>query len=253
MKLAISGKGGVGKTTICAHLIQALSDMGRRVLAIDADPSPHLGRVLGFPGLDTVIPIAEMKDLLQERSQKNGPFYKLNPKVNDLPERFIIEHNNIKLMVLGSIQEGGSGCACADNAVLRSLLNILLLSKDEDIVLDMEAGVEHLGRGTIATVDFLTVVVQPYRGSIETAEKILRLSDDLHLKDVLFIANNIADDDDIDFIHNSLGVKPVASFPASKDVRMAERQGRAITSSSDDFMAVAKGLISRLLSGDIPR
>ncbi len=251
MKLAIGGKGGVGKTTICAHIIKELSMRGRSVLAIDADPSPHLGRLLGFSGLDSITPIAEMKDLLQERSEKNGPFYKINPKVDDLPDRFMLEQYGIKLMVLGSIQQAGVGCACADNAVLRSLLNLLLLSPNEDIVLDMEAGVEYLGRGTIVGVDYFLVVVQPYRGSIETAIKILRLSKELKLSNVLFIANQVVTKDDIDFISNSLGQLPIVSYPDVNDIKLFERKSKPVWLASKEFQKVTKELIDKLITGEV--
>ncbi|MGC9021867.1 MAG: ArsA-related P-loop ATPase, partial [Dissulfurimicrobium sp.] len=223
MKIAISGKGGVGKTTVSAFIIKALAEMGREVLAIDADPSPHLARVLGFKGANAVTPIAEMRELLQERSERDGPFYRLNPKVNDLPERFMLKEGNIKLMVLGAIREGGGGCACSDNAVLRALLNMLLLGPDEDIVLDMEAGVEHLGRGTIKAVDHLLVVVQPYLGSLETAIKIKALAHDINIRHLAVIANNIKNQADLSYIKEHLGMDPIGIFHASEEVAAAER------------------------------
>ncbi len=246
MKIAISGKGGVGKTTISAFLIKALESMGRRVLAIDADPSPHLARVLGFENASGIRPIAEMQELLQERSERNGPFYKLNPKVDDLPEKFMQQKGNIRLMVVGAIQQGGAGCACADNAVLRSLLNILLLSPDEDIVLDMEAGVEHLGRGTIATVDHLLVVVQPYKGSLETAKKIQKLAEDLGLDHPEFVANNVSDEEDLQFIVSELGRQPVAVFYASKDVQRAERASQPLPEACPKCLEAARELVEGL-------
>ncbi len=246
MKIAISGKGGVGKTTISAFLIKALDGMGRKVLAIDADPSPHLARVLGFENASGIRPIAEMQELLQERSERNGPFYKLNPKVDDLPEKFMQQKGNIRLMVVGAIQQGGAGCACADNAVLRSLLNMLLLSPDEDIVLDMEAGVEHLGRGTIATVDHLLVVVQPYRGSLETAKKIQKLAEDLGLNHLEFVANNVSDEEDLQFIVSELGRQPVAVFYASKDVQRAERASRPLPEACPKCLEAARELVEGL-------
>ena len=246
MKIAVSGKGGVGKTTISAFIIKALEDMGRKVLAIDADPSPHLARVLGFQNADNIRPIAEMQELLQERSERNGPFYKLNPKVDDLPEKFMQQQGNVKLMVVGAIQQGGSGCACADNAVLKSLLNMLLLSKDEDIVLDMEAGVEHLGRGTIATVDHLLVVVQPYKGSLETAKKIKKLAEDLGLTHLEFVANNVTNQEDLDFIIKELGKEPIVVFHASNEVKKAERSSQPLPSACPECLKTAKELINRL-------
>ena len=246
MKIAVSGKGGVGKTTVAAFLVKALGDRGRRVLAIDADPSPHLAMALDFPRAEEICPIAEMQGLIQERSERDGPFYRLNPRVNDLPERFIREKGNIKLMVLGAIQQGGAGCACAENAVLRTLLNTLLLSRDEDMVIDMEAGVEHLGRGTVASVDCLLVVIQPYRGSLETANKILALGRDLKMKHLKIVANQVHGREDLDYIQENLGVKPIGVFFTSEGIREAERSGLPIYEADHTFGKSAGDLLTVL-------
>ncbi|MGQ9498781.1 MAG: ATP-binding protein [Dissulfurimicrobium sp.] len=251
MKIAISGKGGVGKTTVSAFLIKALAERGRDVLAIDADPSPHLARALGFKGADAIIPIAEMRELLQERSERDGPFYRLNPRVSDLPERFMLKEGNVKLMVLGAIREGGGGCACADNVVLKTLLNTLFLGSDEDIVLDMEAGVEHLGRGTIKAVDHLLVVVQPYLGSLKTAIKIKALAHDLGIRDIMVIANNIKGSNDLSYIKEHLDADPVGIFYASDEVIAAERASMPIYETSPGLKASAKEVIKRLLEEDV--
>ncbi len=250
MKIAICGKGGVGKSTICAFVIKALEKRGHKVLAIDADPSPHLARLLAFSEADKITPIAEMKDLLMERSQRQGAFYSLNPKVEDLPEKFMLTKGNIKLMVLGAIQQGGAGCACAENTVLRTLLNILLLSPEEDIVVDTEAGVEHLGRGTIVSVDHLLVVVQPYRGSLETAKKIKNLAQDLRLRHLYFVANNIRDKEDLVFIQEGLSTKVIGTFPWSRQVMVAERQESSICESSPEMLIAAERLVTRLENED---
>jgi len=246
VKIAVSGKGGAGKTAIAAFLIQALADRDRQVLAIDADPSPHLARALDFPQAEEIRPIAEMRDLIQERSERDGPFYRLNPKVSDLPERFMRQKGNIKLMVLGAIQQGGAGCACADNAVLRTLLNILLLSPNEDIVIDMEAGVEHLGRGTIASVDHLLIVIQPYRGSLETASKILALGKDLKINHLGIVANQVHGLEDLNYIQDYSGVKPIGVFPDSDEVREAERTGAPIYNADSAFGKSARDLLNIL-------
>jgi len=246
VKIAVSGKGGAGKTAIAAFLIQALADRDRQVLAIDADPSPHLARALDFPQAEEIRPIAEMRDLIQERSERDGPFYRLNPKVSDLPERFMRQKGNIKLMVLGAIQQGGAGCACADNAVLRTLLNILLLSPNEDIVIDMEAGVEHLGRGTIASVDHLLIVIQPYRGSLETASKILALGKDLKINHLGIVANQVHGLEDLNYIQDHSGVKPIGVFPDSDEVREAERTGAPIYNADSTFGKSARDLLNIL-------
>ncbi len=251
MKIAICGKGGVGKSTISAFVINELASQGRRVLAVDADPSPHLARLLGFAPEEVPEPVAEMRELLQERTERQGAFYNMNPRVSDLPEKFLVKKGNISLMVLGAIQQGGAGCACAENAVLRNLLNTLLLSPDEDVVLDMEAGVEHLGRGTIAATDHIVVVVQPYRGSIETASKIKRLAQDLGIKSLHVVANNIQCRDDFEFIESESGIRPIAAFPASSEVRSAERKGIPIYETGAEFRKAAVELIEKLEEIDV--
>ncbi len=242
MKIAISGKGGVGKTTVTAFIIEALLQKGRKVLAVDADPSPHLARVLGFDA-DAMMPISRMRELLDERSERNGPFYRLNPRVDDIPERFMLKKGNLSLMVLGAINQAGAGCACSDNVVLKAILSRLLLSPEEDVVLDMEAGVEHLGRGTIASVDYLIVVVQPYLGSMETARQILTLASELGIRNLHVVANNINTEDDLEFIEKSLGKRPVASFAFSNEVKSAERKGSLPGQSDKELLAVASALI----------
>ena len=244
MKIAISGKGGVGKSTISAIICEGLADMGSRVLAIDSDPSPHLARLLGFPNSDDIVPLAQMTDLLNERSNRQGAFYNLNPRVDDLPERLLREKGGIKLMVVGAVQKGGGGCACAENVVLRNLINVLFLKPEDAIVMDMEAGVEHLGRGTIESVDHLLVVVQPYRGSMETARKIERLATDLGLEGVKIVANQVASPDDVEYIEAETGRPPFFSIPFEPAIRAAERRGERIYPGVPD---VIKGIVKEAL------
>ena len=228
MKIAISGKGGVGKSTISAIVCEALAETGKQVLAIDSDPSPHLARLLGFPAPDAILPLAQMTDLLEERSERQGAFYNLNPRVEDLPERFLLERDSIKLMVVGAVQKGGGGCACAENTVLRNLVNMLLLSPEDAIVMDMEAGVEHLGRATIQSVDHLLMVVEPYMGSIETAKKIARLAGDIGISSIKTVANKVASREDAEFVKRELGMEVFFSLSFEPAIRSAERTGERI-------------------------
>jgi CO dehydrogenase maturation factor len=230
MKIAISGKGGVGKTTILALLAGELKKNGKDVLVIDADPSPHMAETLGVSNPEAIRPIAEMTKLLIERSGKTegSPMYNMNPEVNDILKDFMLEHDGMKLMVLGAIQTGDKGCACPENNVLRRMLTKLLLSKDQVVLLDMEAGVEHLGRGTIAGIDQLLIVVIPSKSSIRTALKVKKLAEDVHIPKISFVGNLVADDEDKVFLRNGLPEDPIAYFPDSKAIRKAERDEIAV-------------------------
>lgn len=208
MKIAISGKGGVGKTLLTALLSQTLAKSGYRVLAIDADPDANLAASLGFPHPEKIVPISEMKDVIAERtgteSGKSGVLFKLNPKVNDLPEKYWMEHGGIRLMVMGRIKKGGSGCYCSENTLLKALINHLLIARNEAIVIDMEAGIEHLGRATARAVDKLIIVVEPGRRSIETAHTISKLASDIGLQSIAVVGNKIHNQSEKEFIISSL-------------------------------------------------
>ncbi len=241
MKTAIAGKGGVGKTTIMALIARQLQESGREVLVIDADPSPHMAQTLGFDNIDTITPIAEMSKMLAERAGKveGSPFYNINPEINDLLADFMLEENNIKLMVLGAIQTAEGGCACPENTVLKRLLTKLLLSDNQSILLDMEAGVEHLGRGTIAGVDELFIVAIPSKSSIRTALKVHKLAREAGIKDISFIANMVENEDDRQFLKAGLPKAPVAYFPNSQAIRQGERCDEAVKLHADPEAAAA--------------
>ena len=225
MKIAISGKGGVGKTTIMALIARELKKKGKKVLVIDADPSPHMAETLGVKNPEQITPIADMTKLLAERAEKTpgSPFYQLNPQVNDLLKDFMIEQDGMKLMVLGAIQKADGGCACPESHVLRKMLKKMLLTADEVVLLDMEAGVEHLGRGTVAGVDHLLIVVIPSKSSIRTAMKIKKLAEEVQIANISFIGNLVQGEEDEKFLTEGLGEKPVVFFPDSTAIRQAER------------------------------
>lgn len=249
MKIAISGKGGVGKTSILAMLAYHLKQKCQmEVLLIDADPSPHMAQTIGVKDVSAIKPIADMKDLLTERSGKTpgSPFYNINPQVDDLISRFMVEQDGLKLMVLGAIETGNSGCACAENTVLRRLLTKLLLKPSQAVLLDMEAGVEHLGRGTIAGVDHLLVVVIPTNSSVRTAQKITRLANEVGIPRISYVGNLVRDADDEQFLTEALGVRPIACFPDSEDIRKAERRREPLTQMAERFSAVLEQLTSGL-------
>jgi CO dehydrogenase maturation factor len=206
MKLAITGKGGVGKTTLAALLSQIYAAEGKAVLAIDANPDANLGAALGISAeeMHRITPIAEMKELIQERTGASpgmpAPFFKLNPRVDDIPKRFSLSKGGIKLLVMGTVKKGGSGCMCPESALLRSLMSYLLLRESEVVILDMDAGIEHLGRGTAQAVDAFIVVVEPGRRSLETAKAIKNLAQDIGIESCYVVGNKVTTDQERRFI-----------------------------------------------------
>jgi CO dehydrogenase maturation factor len=222
MKIAVTGKGGVGKTTIIALIGRVLRDRQDSVLFIDADPDMNLATVLGIPPDTHITPIIELQDLIAERTgvTKNtpAPLFKMNPKVDDIPDRYAIEYEGFKLMVMGTIQRGGGGCACPENAFLKSLLNYMVIARKEWVLLDMEAGIEHLGRGTAIGVDHMLIIVEPNGTSTETAHRIRRLADDLLVKSVQIIGNKITGPDDEQFLREELSNFNILGFVPASDV-----------------------------------
>jgi len=208
MKLAVSGKGGVGKTTFSALLIRTLNAQGKRVLAIDADPDANLAAAVGILDAEKIVPIAEMKELIFERTEAQpgtiGGFFKLNPKVDDLPDALSAKLDNIKLMRLGGIKKGGSGCICPESTLLRALMLHIVLARDEVVVMDMEAGIEHLGRATASAVDKLIIVVEPGRRSMDTAGHIKKLASEIGLKNIGLVGNKIRGQKDEEFLKKHL-------------------------------------------------
>jgi CO dehydrogenase maturation factor len=248
MKLAISGKGGVGKTTFSSLLIRALNAEGKRILAIDADPDANLAAAIGIENADQIAPISEMKDLIYERTEAQsggiGGYFKLNPKVDDLPEKLSARFENIKLMRLGGVKKGGAGCICPESTLLKVLVMHIVLARDEVVVMDMEAGIEHLGRGTAKAVDKLIVVVEPGRRSIETAGHIQRLASEIDLNRVALVGNKIRNEADEKFLRENLPDFEFLGFlPYSDALIEADLNGN----SPFDVDSPARGMIREMI------
>ncbi len=206
VKLAVSGKGGVGKTTVAAMLVRHLAASNRRVLAVDADPVPSLAGALGIAS--PTEPVAKMHDLIFERTGAKpgtlGGFFKMNPKVNDIPERFASVSGSVHLIVMGTVDKGGSGCVCPESVLLKNLVQHLVLFDDDALVMDMEAGVEHLGRATARAVDLMLVVVEPGGRSLEAARMVKRLAGEIGLERVAAVANKLRGKEDLELIRRAL-------------------------------------------------
>ncbi len=217
MKLAVSGKGGVGKTTLAALLARYYREEGYKVLAVDADPDANLAATLGFPDPEGITPVVEMRDLIAERMgiddiDRPGAFFRMNPRVDDIPERFCAEHDGIRLMVMGGVRKGGKGCACPENTFLRRLMAHLLVEEKDVVILDMEAGIEHLGRGTADSVDLFLVVVEPGIRSVETAHKVARLAEDIGVREVVAVGNKVRGEEDRELIASHIAPLEVLGF-----------------------------------------
>ena len=251
MKIAVSGKGGVGKTTFSATLAHLFKENGKKVLAIDADPDANLAAALGYPDLAEVTPISEMSDLVAERTGSKpgtyGSMFTINPKVDDLPDTLAKEIDGIKFMTLGGVKKGGGGCICPESTMLKNIIMHLVLARDEVIIMDMEAGLEHLGRATATGVDQLIVVVEPGQRSIETAQTVRRLASDLHLKRVSVVGNKVRNKGDEDFISSELaGMEILGFIPFADSIIEADRKGVSVYKNSPEAAAAVKDIFAKI-------
>ena len=253
MKFAITGKGGVGKTTLTALLAQGFADQGKEVLAVDADPSPCLAEALGFP--DTLRkklhPISEMDELIEERTGAKpgtiGGFFTLNPRVDDIPERFSVVHRKVRLLEMGSVDIGGSGCICPEGAMLKTLFTHLLFRNDEILLLDMYAGVEHLGRATVDFVDAMIIVVEPTRRSIGTATQIKKLAMDIGLNRLLLVGNKVRGELDERFIQDENPGIPILGFlPSDQVVQDSDRKGLPVYDNAPSLRIATDLMIDKI-------
>ena len=229
MKIAVTGKGGVGKTTVAASLARSWRDLGYKVVAVDADPDANLAGTLGYRGAP-ITPLVQLKNLIEERvggGEGWGGFLRMNPRVDDIPEQFGVEVDGVRVLVMGTIDRGKRGCACPENILLREVLNHLLLGSKERVVVDMEAGIEHLGRATAEGVDAMLVVVEPGWASWETAARVVSLARDLGVNRTYAIANKITCPADLDFVRANLAAPEIIGvLPADRDLELEARAGK---------------------------
>jgi CO dehydrogenase maturation factor len=233
MKLAIVGKGGVGKTTLSASLARRLASEQHSVVAVDADPDGNLASALGIDAERIPEPIVEMRDLVMERTEAKdqgaGLMFKLNPRVDDLPERFSVDADGVKLFVMGTVELGGKGCMCPEGAMLKALMQHLLLRVDDDVVLDMEAGLEHMGRASAKGVDAMIAVVEPGMRSVQTATRIQKLAADIGVERTFVVVNKIKEQDERDVIEQALsGQIVIGTLPYSAPLARADLEGRSV-------------------------
>jgi len=251
VKIALTGKGGVGKSTLAAMIARVVRDQSNKVVVIDADPDMNLATIFDVSQNIEITPIVEMKELIAERTGTKvgepAPFFTMNPKVSDLPEKYWVDKNGVKLLVMGTVQSGGGGCACPENAFLKSLLGHMMIARQEWVILDMEAGIEHLGRGTALGVDYMLVVVEPNRTSTETAHRIQKLAHDINIKKVLVVGNKIQKQEEEEFIREACqGLEVLGFLRLSEQVRQVSTGEISLEEIGGDFLEQVKKLVERL-------
>ncbi len=252
MKIAVSGKGGVGKTTFSAVLARLYAEEGKSVLAVDADPDANLGLALGFTPEEVaeIVPISEMKQLAAERTGSSadnfGKFFKINPRVDDIPDKYSKKVNGVKLLTLGTVDTGGSGCVCPEHVILKRIISHLVLHSDDVVIMDMEAGIEHLARGTADSVDAFIVVIEPGARSIQTYKKVKQLAMDLGVTEVKVVANKVRDEQDEKFITDNIGEDLLGFVHYNQEVIDADRQGKSPFDFSDKAIEEIKAIKQKI-------
>jgi len=246
MKVAVSGKGGVGKTFVAGALADSFAKKGHKVIAIDADPSPNLALTLGIPvdQASKIVPISENRRLIESKTQTSfAGVYRLSFRVDDIVRDFCVETPyGISLLVMGGVKSAGGGCTCPANAVIRALLQHLVVERDEAVIVDMEAGVEHIGRGTAKHVDTMLVVTDSSFKSMETARKICSLAAELGIKRSFFVGNKVRDPEEAALIERFAaenGAPLLGLVPYDEKILKAEMQGETPLKYANDSQSIA--------------
>lgn len=247
MKIAVSGKGGVGKTLIAGILAEFLARKGFKVLAIDADPTPNLALTLGIPleEANKIVPISENSQLIEEKTQTGiSGVYNLSFTVEDIIEGFSVKSPyHVNLLVMGTVRSPGTGCMCPANTVIRALLHHLLVKRDEAIVMDMEAGMEHMGRGTAEHVETMLVVTDPSLKSIQTAKKLWKLAIEAGIRRVFVIGNKVSNPSEGALIEKFAvdnNIPLLGLVPYDREISEADVQGKTPLKHAKD----SKGLVA---------
>ncbi len=242
LKIAISGKGGVGKSTLAGTLARLYANAGCKVLAIDADPDANLASAVGLTPdeRDLLHTIAEERKLIEERTgakvSEVGQIFSLNPDVTGIAEKYAVRHAGVDVIIIGSAQKAGGGCACPESVLLKSLVRYLVLKRDEVVILDMEAGIEHLGRGTAMGVDLMIAVVEPGKRSVETAHRVKEMGSSLGISNIAIVLNkSTAPAEDLEWIKSEFGENSVLGvIPFDSRIALADRKGCALIDLGDD-------------------
>ncbi|MHB0884854.1 MAG: ATP-binding protein [Bacillota bacterium] len=253
MKIAISGKGGVGKTTIAANIIRYLAGRGLSVYAVDADPDISLGTALGIPDeeLRDQTPLIDLKEVISEKLG-DGALYPLNPRVGDIPDRCAIEYKGIKLLRMGGVKAGGTACYCRENSFLKAVVDALVLDRDEVVVMDMGAGIEHLTRGTARGVDAMLVVTEPTPISVRTAKVIGKLAAEIGISKVRYVGNKVRTDRERRFLEESFAPGELwAVLPYDEEMLEGSLEGGGSTPTKGRVADRVADIAERLMAESI--